>query len=77
MFKEILSGVTSYFKAIKVIHQRGLWHYFLLPGGVSILFFLFLSIILYFTFTPMGTWIASAYPAEWWGKGIVEASAGV
>ncbi len=77
MLKEIISGATSYFRAIKVIHQRRLWHYFLLPGMVSVLFFLFLSTIVYFTFTPMGNWIASAYPAEWWGKGILEASAGV
>ncbi len=74
--KDLFAGIFSYFKAIKIIHQRGLWGYFLIPGLVSIAIFLLIGSVIYFSFDGIGDQIANFWPWER-GKGIIDITGGV
>lgn len=76
MFKDFFAGVFSYGKAIKVIHQRKLWSYFLLPGIISVLMMLVIVAIIWFTFNDMGDLISRLWPWER-GKEIVDITGGI
>lgn len=76
MFKELFAGIFSYVKAIKIIHQRKLWSYFLLPGMISVGMMMVIALIIWFTFDDMGNWISSAWPWEW-GKEVVDVTGGI
>ncbi len=76
MLKDLFAGAFSYFKAIKVIHQRRLWGYFLLPGLISVGVMMLLGGIIWFTFGDIGEWIARVWPWEW-GKQAIEITGGV
>jgi CysZ protein len=76
MFKDFFAGVFSYGKAIKVIHQRKLWSYFLLPGIISVAMMLVILVIIWFTFDDMGDLVIKLWPWER-GKNIVEVTGGI
>ncbi len=74
--KDLFAGFFSYFKAIKIINQRRLWGYFLIPGVISIILFLVLISVIWFTFDGMGDMISSLWPWER-GKAIVDITGGI
>ncbi len=74
--KDLFTGVFSYFKAIKIIHRKRLWGYFLIPGLVSVALFLLLGTTIWFTFNGMGDWVSSLWPWER-GKGIIDITGGI
>ena len=76
MFKDFFAGVFSYGKAIKVIHQRKLWSYFLLPGIISVAMMLVIIAIIWFTFNDMGDLVSRLWPWEA-GKNIVDITGGI
>ncbi len=76
MLRDFFDGVFSYFRAIKIIHQRKLWKYFLLPGLISFGLFIILGSFLYFTFDNIGAWIEGLWPWET-GKGASGIAAGI
>lgn len=76
MFKELFAGVFSYFKAIKIIHKRKLWSYFLLPGLISVGMMMVIAGIIWFTFDDMGNWISSVWPWER-GKQVIDITGGI
>lgn len=76
MFKDFFAGVFSYGKAIKVIHQRKLWSYFLLPGIISVAMMLVIVAIIWFTFNDMGDLVSRLWPWER-GKEIIDVTGGI
>ncbi len=74
--KDLIDGILSYFKAIKIIHRQKLWGYFFIPGIISVLIFLLLGGIIWSTFSGMGDWISNIWPWEF-GKGVVDVTGGI
>ncbi len=71
MISDILNAIRAYPRAFRKIAQLRLWHYFIIPGLISLIF----GSSIYKISAPIANrfddWLVSFYPWEW-GSGIIE-----
>jgi len=65
MVKDIISGISKYFKAFGLIFRLQLWSYFAIPILISLITGILMVTLPYFFSTALGALIAKAWRWEW------------
>jgi len=69
--QDLIYGITSYLKGLKVIARYNLWVYFLAPTLLSLILAYFIFSTAWNLSDDMGGWVSDFYPIEW-GKAVFE-----
>jgi CysZ protein len=77
MLNDLITGLASWGKALRLVARHGLWGYIFFPGMLSILVAILLLLGGWELAAKIGPWIQDLYPAQWWGHDIVDNAAGI
>ena len=77
MLNDMITGLSSWGKALRLVASHGLWGYIFFPGMLSILVAMLLLLGGWELAAKIGPWIQGLYPAQWWGHDIVDNAAGI
>ena len=65
MLDDYLQGLKAYSSAHKLVTKHNLWGFVILPGILSTLFFIGLSILGWNVSDPISAWLLGLFPATW------------